>query len=149
MRSVAVAIAASYLSALGCSPSEATPGSRGGEAAVIRTPVLASLHGGPESIRVPETVRAGQPFEVAFETDGNSCVEKGQPRVNAWHLRAVITAYDLFVETPPTTVCQDLQQVFHHTAKVVLHSPGRSIVEIHGYDNWMRPVVYSREVVVQ
>ncbi|CAN5823203.1 hypothetical protein BH23GEM6_BH23GEM6_26690 [soil metagenome] len=147
-RSVVVALVCVHI--LGCSWSESGPETpSGGSTDTIRTPLHAHLHGGSESLVAPDTVEAGQPFAVTFETSGNSCIEKGQPRVRSRHLRAVITAYDVEVETPPMTVCQDYERVFRHTVEVSLPEPGLSVLEVHGYGARMRPIVYSREIVVQ
>lgn len=136
------------ISAVGCSR-QTTAGDPRRGSTEVRTPVLAHLPRGSESLHTPDTVHAGQPFEVTFRTSGNSCIEKGTPRVRSWHGRAVITAYDIEIETPPVTVCQDYEQVFHHSVEVSLPDPGASVLELHGYDNRMRPIVYSREIVVQ
>lgn len=145
-----LAVALVCIGAFGCSRSEPTPGDpERGPMGAVRTPVLAHLSGGPESLQAPDTVEAGQPFDVSFETSGNSCIEKGTPRVRSWHGRAVITAYDVEVTTPPMTHCQDYERVFHHTVEASLPDTGLSVLELHGYDNWMRPIVYSREIVVQ
>lgn len=150
MRLVPAVLMTVCLGGAGCSPSEGvSKRHRDSATEVVRTPILAHLPGGPESIHAPDTVQSGQPFGVAFTTSGNSCIEKGTPRVRAWHLRAVITAYDLAIETPPVTVCQDYEETFDHVVQVQFPSPGLSVLEVHGYDSRMRPVVYSREILVR
>jgi poly(3-hydroxybutyrate) depolymerase len=114
-----------------------------------RTAVLASFASGNGTFLVPDTVPAGKPFEVVFHTSGNSCVEQGKPQIERLADRTIIAAYDVKVETPPVTVCQDFEQIFRHAVTLRSDAAGESTLEFHGYGDGRVPVVHRYEVVAR
>lgn len=114
-----------------------------------RTTILASFSSGAGTFVVPDTVRAGEPYEVVFHTSGNSCIEQGEPQVERVADRTIIAAYDIKVETPPVTVCQDFEHVFRHVVTLQADAPGESSLEFHGYGAGRLPVVHRYQVVAR
>jgi hypothetical protein len=82
------------------------------------------------AVSLPQTASAGTPFEVSFNTDGNSCV-RGGPTVIVGQTadRVVIEPRDL-VPTPPPLSCNDIYISFQHRVMVRFDSPGTSTVVI-------------------
>jgi hypothetical protein len=133
----------------GCSPEETSQRVYyDGELVPVRERVIGTIALEPQIVG-SDTVRVGQPVGIRIRTSGNTCVVKGETQVTADELRAVIVPYDYPIDVPPRTLCQDLERIFHHVARVSFARLGTAELEVRGYDYQGRQVVHTRHVMVQ
>lgn len=98
-------------------------------------------------IAVPDTVTVGQPFTVAVESYGNSCVRLGRTEVAVVPGGAVVTPLDFVATGGP---CQDILLTFRHQASVSLNSVGASRVVVRGREVPEGPILdFPHEVWVR
>lgn len=107
-----------------------------------------------EALAAPDTVVAGEPFEVTVVTDGGGChVRADGVEVDASGEALELRPYDI-VQIPVSSraACTAILRHFPRTATVVLQEPGRRLLRVvggSGPDPESNPVVVERAVVVR
>ena len=100
----------------------------------------------PVVITVPDTVDAGETFQVSVRTYGNGCTSLSHTKVRLDGRTVDITPFDL----ERGAVCADVLAMFDHTATLVIPEAGTARIRFHG---WQLPeervVTETREVVVR
>lgn len=105
-------------------------------------------------VRVPESVRPGQEFQVVITTVGGGCEEQGDQGVVLGMRSAEIHVYDFTTATRPDTVCTAIIKRFEHTVTLNFPEPGVYALHVWGrqtgryYPNGGAPVVLTVPVTV-
>lgn len=106
-----------------------------------------AFHGHPVVVEVPDTVDAGEPFEVSVRTYGGGCLTKGDTEVEIRGRRVDVVPYDVH---SGENICTDNLAVFDHRVTVTIAEPGPAEVRIRGNEMPAdKEVVVTREVVVE
>ena len=118
---------------------------------VLGQPALSSL--GVEPLAIPDTVTAGEPFEVTVTTAGGGChVRADGVEVDAGGEAVEFRPYDIVrVPVSDRAACTLPLLHFPRTAVVVMAEPGRRLLRVvggSGPDPTTSPVVVERVVVV-
>ncbi len=115
------------------------------EVRVIGT--IAGFRAGDPHIHVPDTVPAGQPFNVEVTTYGNGCTSEGDTDVRLQPLHAVVTPYDIKRRTEGV-VCPDILNVFMHRATLRFEQRGTARVTIQGTEEPSGAVITLERTVI-
>jgi len=103
----------------------------------------------PVVTEAPDTVDAGQPFEVAVRTYGNGCVEKGETVVEPKPGSVSVWPYDLDSRRRDG-LCLDFLAHHDHRATLVLREPGVTSIRFHGFSEpGASQIEVVRQVVVR
>ena len=107
-----------------------------------------------EPLAAPDTVVAGEPFEVTVVTDGGGChVRADGVEIDASREAVELRPYDIVrVPVSDRAACAAILQFLPRTAVVVLAEPGRRLLRVvggSGPNPESNPVVVERVVVVQ
>lgn len=98
----------------------------------VARPGILAFHGASRNVlSVPDTVTAGEPFDVRVRTYGGGCDRKGETRIDRSAGLAVITPIDVFPEDPDL-VCPDVLRRFEHVARVTFRERGTGEVRVRG-----------------
>lgn len=102
----------------------------------------------PLLITTPDTVTAGDPFEVVVRTYGGGCVEKGEVAVQQEGLSVDVTPWDLVREGEGLN-CPDVLGMFDHRAVLTLPTARTAEIRFHGREAPADSLlVVTRSVVV-
>ena len=110
-------------------------------------PGVIEFYSDPVQIEVPESVAAGEPFEVSVRTYGGGCILQDRTDVEGSGMVADVRPYDRHVSAP---ICTTELRLFNHTATVTFPERGTGRIRVHG----MRapadvPLVVERRVEVR
>lgn len=83
----------------------------------------------PTFVVVPDTVRAGEDFEVSVVTYGNGCVTSDTTEVQVSDQFAQVVPYDIH---RGNTTCPDVLRTFDHKARVRFDQAGAAAVRVVG-----------------
>lgn len=105
------------------------------DADIERQRVIATIEdlGMPVMVELPDTVVAGELFEVHVHTYGGGCVDKGDTEVEVLGPVASVTPYDIEVtRLPENHYCPDILLIYDHVGLVRLTQGGPAMVEVRG-----------------
>ena len=109
----------------------ACDGDPSGPRDVARLGIL-EFHGESRNVvTAPDTVEAGEVFDVTVLTYGGGCDRKGETRVEEIDGSVVITPIDVFAEGEDV-VCPSSLRRFEHTARVTFGEPGTGEIRVRG-----------------
>lgn len=108
------------------------------------------LEDGAPVVDVPDTVRAGTPFEVSVITVGGACIRRDDTDVEVDGATATVTPWDRFAIPRPGFGCLPSTSTLDHTASVTFSSPGAATVVVRGREDGADEVLtFSYPVVVE
>lgn len=98
----------------------------------VARPGILEFHGeSRDVVSAPDTVTAGEPFDVTVRTYGGGCDQKGETRVDRSAGVVVITPIDVFTEGSGV-VCPAVLRRFEHAVRVTFEEPGAGEVRVRG-----------------
>lgn len=86
----------------------------------------------PDTIIAPETVRAGEDFEVKITTIGGGCERAGDTGVLLAEDSAAVMVYDFTSATRPGVACTMILKRLPHTATLRFAKPGVAVIRVWG-----------------
>ena len=115
--------------------------------ATSERPGVIEFYSDPVQIEVPESVAAGQPFDVSIRTYGGGCILQDRTEVERSGMVADVRPYDRHISAP---ICTTELRHFNHTATVSFPERGTGRIRVQG----MRapgdvPLVVERRVEVR
>ena len=84
------------------------------------------------AIVAPETVRAGEDFEVKITTTGGGCERAGDTGVLLAENSATVMVYDFTAATRPGVACTMIFKQITHTATLRLTKTGAAVIRVWG-----------------
>ena len=106
-----------------------------------------AFHGDPVVVEVPDSVGAGEPFQVSVRTYGGGCISKGDTEVEIEGRNVDVVPYDIH---DGESNCTDDLALFEHRVTVTIAEPGLAEVRIRGNEMPAdTQVVVTRRVVVE
>jgi hypothetical protein len=90
------------------------------------------FYGDSSSVQIPDTVRAGEPFEVSATTFGSGCTRAAGMRVALQNRKAVLTPIDSSYSPGPNEACTMEQRVLNHRAELAFSEAGEALVIVKG-----------------
>lgn len=95
-------------------------------------PGIIDFHEDGVVVSVPDTVRAGVPFEVAVRTYGGGCISEGGTKVEPQDgLVFDVRPFDVDRSRPGVACTMELRY-FEHRAEVTVPSAGFATIRFHG-----------------
>lgn len=101
----------------------------------------------PSFFVTPQTVTAGQAFEVQVTTILGGCDRPGDTEVAVTTATATVTPFDIRNASGPN--CASVQAFFDHSAEVTFTAAGAATVVLRARDESGQDIEVSRSVVVQ
>jgi hypothetical protein len=121
------------LAACAASPNGGPGGSEvGGSGPSERVFGTIAYYGEPAQVEVPGSVRQGQPFTMSVTTYGNSCVEKGETKVEVEALRAEVRPYDYDTSSFNGGGCDMELRAHKHMVTLSFEETGTAEVVLYG-----------------
>lgn len=90
------------------------------------------FYGDSSSVELPDTVRAGESFEVSATTFGSGCTRAAGMRVDVQGVGAVLTPMDSVYTPGPHEACTMELRELSHRAAITISSVGEAGIVIRG-----------------
>jgi hypothetical protein len=106
-------------------------------------------------VTMPETVQAGEAFDITITTFGGGCDSAGETAVLLTPNTAAVMVYDITTATRPDVICPAVLRRLPHTATLQFDEPGEALIQIWGRRMSAdtspagAPVVLERRVTVE
>lgn len=84
------------------------------------------------ALQVPDTVRAGEEFEIIVTTSGNGCYSAGETSVILGEKDADVFVYDRTIDVRPGTICTMILKQMPHKARLKFEQKGEAVIRIWG-----------------
>lgn len=108
------------------------------------------LEDGAPAVVVPDTVRAGVPFQVSVTTVGGACIRRDETDVEVDGATATVTPWDRFAIPRPGFGCLPSTATLDHTTSVTFPGSGPATVVVRGREDGSVDVLsFSYPVVVE
>jgi len=105
---------------------------------------------GTPAVDLPDTVRAGTPFEVSVTTIGGACIRRDETDVEVAGSTATVTPWDRFAIPRPGLGCLPSASTLDHRASITFAAPGPAAVLVRGREDGSEEILtFSYPVVVE
>lgn len=111
-----------------------------GDSGTVREPKEARVpgivdfgaYGTKEVLLAPDSVRAGEEFQVAITTFGGGCDRRGDASVVMSATGASVIVYDFSTATHPSVICTAEVKRLPHSVTLRLEKPGAAVIRVWG-----------------
>jgi hypothetical protein len=83
-------------------------------------------------LTAPDTVKAGEDFELTISTFGGGCEREGDSSVLVSPENATVMVYDFTSATQPEVVCTAILKRLNHTVTMRFSEPGEMVIQVWG-----------------